>query len=53
VEGLAEVFRRIFPDAVMEYAEMGRTIYEALLEVEEGRRRSKTTCRDPGVAANA
>jgi hypothetical protein len=30
VERLAEVFRRVFPDAAMEYAEMGRVIYEAI-----------------------
>ena len=36
VEGLAEMFCRVFPDAVMEYAGVGRATYEAVLEVEDG-----------------
>jgi len=41
VERLAEMFRRVFPDSVMEYAGMERAIGAALQEVEAGRRRSK------------
>jgi uncharacterized protein len=41
VERLAEMFRRVFSDAVMEYAGMGRTIYETVLKVEEGLQTSK------------
>jgi len=36
VEGLAEMFCRVFPDAAMEYAGLGRVIYEAVLEAGEG-----------------
>jgi len=41
VEGLAEMFCRVFPDATMEYAGIGRVIYEAVLEAGEGMQDSK------------
>ena len=52
VERLAEMFRRVFAEAVMEDAGMGRTIYEAVQGVEEGPQTSKPTsapvgCNDP------
>lgn len=48
VEGLAEMFRRVFPDAAMEYAGMGRVIYEALLEAEEGMQDSESASAPVG-----
>jgi hypothetical protein len=36
VERLAETFRRVFPDAAMEYAGIGRVLWEAVLEAGEG-----------------
>jgi hypothetical protein len=52
VERLAEMFRRVFAEAVMEDAGMGRTIYEAVQGVEERPQTSKPTsapvgCNDP------
>jgi uncharacterized protein YecA (UPF0149 family) len=35
------MFRRVFPDAAMEYAGTGRVIYEAVLEAGEGMQESK------------
>ena len=48
VERLAGMFQRVFPDAVMEYAGMGRAIYEAVLEAEEGPQSSKPTSAPVG-----
>lgn len=36
VERLAEMLRRVFPDAAMEYAGMGRAIDETVLGAEDG-----------------
>ena len=48
VEGLAEMFRRVFPDAAMEYAGLGRVIYEAVLEAGEGMQDSKPAAAPVG-----
>jgi len=38
VESLARKFREVFPDAVMEYARLGRAAWEAILEADESHR---------------
>jgi uncharacterized protein len=48
IERLAEMFRRVFSEAVMEYAGMGRAIYEAVLEVEERPQNSKSASAPVG-----